>query len=103
MRNGLIYSILLQAMYPAVVIVLVETQGSMTDVCELSSTQTFRESCAVTSNHLSFTVGTRQTQTIATDEEPPYERSCAFQVEDGQQHDWEKGIGTGDAVEPDSV
>ena len=78
-------------MYPTVVIVLVETQLSMMDVCELSSMQS-REYGSIlveTSNRLSFAVETRQ-----TDKESLYERSCTFQVEDGQQHDWQKVVDT---------
>ena len=75
-------------MYPTVVIVIVETQRSMTDLCEVRSSRQGR----ATSTRLSFAVDTRQTITV--DKESRYERSCTFQVEDGQQHDREKVIGT---------
>lgn len=102
-------------MYPTVVIVLVETQRSMTDlVCELNpSTQTCRESDSIlpeTSNRLSFPVETKRT--IPTDKESSSEQSCTSQVEDGQQHDWGKVFGTAEksrqlqrtqSIESDSV
>ena len=51
-------------MYPTVVIVLVEKQRSMTDICEVSSSNASNSACpiasearAATLGHLSFAVG----------------------------------------------
>ena len=83
-------------MYPTVVIIIVETQRSMADVCEFSSsTQTCTSGTILptTPNRLSFPVEARQAVT-PMDKESRYERFCTLQVEDGQKHDREKVVGT---------
>ena len=97
-------------MYPTVVIIIVETQRSMADICELSSST---QSCG---SGGSIFPATSKRQTITTGKESRYERSCTFQVEDGHQYDREKIIGTAekshhllertrrsDSIESDSV
>jgi len=96
-------------MYPTVVIVLVETQRSMTDFCQVNCSTQSRESgstFAATSNRLPFTVETVTKQAIPTEKESRYERSsgCISQVEDGQQRDchWYSRLGKESPIRTDS-
>jgi len=81
-------------MYPTVVVVLVETQRSMTDICEVSSATKIAgpappESRPATLGHLSFAVGPMHS-TIDIELEsqwPP-----ALQSQDGEEHGIEKVI-----------
>ena len=75
-------------MYPTVVIVLIETHRSMTDLCQVQVSSSrlpswqSGESGSEASNRLPFTVETRKK--VVIDKESPYERSCTSQVEDGE-------------------
>ena len=81
-------------MYPTVVMFFVESQRSMTDICETSPSnaspfagpQAF-EACPATLGHLSFAVGPMHT---TIDDESESQRSCALQSPDGQEHNPEK-------------
>ena len=85
-------------MYPTVVIVLVETQGSMTDVCETSQSNTSKLKGPVASKalpatlgptlgHLSFEVGSVNDST--TDNETESQRRGALESQGWQEHDLE--------------
>ena len=83
-------------MYPTVVILLVETQRSMTDICDISTlnTSTLADPVAskawpATSGHLSFAIGLVH-NTI--DDEAESQRSRALQSRDGQEHSFEEVI-----------
>ena len=77
-------------MYPTVVVVLVETQRSMTDVCEISASNASTvagpmasEARPATSEHLSFAVGPVHS---TTDNEAESQRSRALQSKGGQEY-----------------
>ena len=77
-------------MYPTVVILLVETQRSMTDVWEISPSIAGRlagpalpEAPPATFRHLSFTVEPVQSM---TDNEAVSQRSRVVQSQSGQEH-----------------
>ena len=77
-------------MYPTVVMVLVETQRSMADICEISPSNASRlagpvasEARPATLGHLSFAVGPVHS---ATDNEAESQRSRALQSQGGQEH-----------------
>ena len=81
-------------MYPTVVIVLVETQRSMTDICEINVPNAGRlanpmasESRAATLGHLSFAV-----MNSTTDNDTKSLSSRASQSKDVQERDLEKVI-----------
>jgi len=83
-------------MYPTVVIVLVETQCSITDVCEISPSNASKFVGPVASNarpaalgHLSFPVGPVHS---TTDDEAESQRSHALQSQGGQEHGLEEVI-----------
>jgi len=83
-------------MYPAVVIVLVETQRSMMDVCEMSPSTESKfagpgasEGRAATFGHLSFAVGSMNS-TIENESE--FQRSRVLQNQDRQEYGSEKDI-----------
>ena len=76
-------------MYPTVVIVLVETQRSMADICEIGPPNASQlagpvasEARPATLGHLSFAVGPVHT----TDDEAESQRSCVLQSQGGQEH-----------------
>ena len=78
-------------MYPTVVIILVETQRSATDICEISPSNASRLAGPVTSaarpttlGHLSFAVRTVHS---STDNEAEPQRSRALQSQGGQAYD----------------
>ena len=81
-------------MYPTIVIILVETQRSITDICEISvlnaskfSGPVTSEARAATFGHLSFTV-----LNSTMDSEAESLRSRASQSEDVQERGLEKVI-----------
>jgi len=85
-------------MYPTVVIILVETQRSMTDMCEISPSNASKlagsmasEARPATLGHLSFAVGPIYS---ATDYDNGAEsrRSPTLQSQGGQEHDLEEVI-----------
>ena len=83
-------------MYPTVVIVLVETQRSMTDICEISSLSATKladpmasEARYATLGRLSLADGPVQSITGAKAEFWP---SSTFRSQDGQGHDLEEVI-----------
>jgi len=86
-------------MYPTVVIVLVETQRSMMDVCEINPSDAGKlvapvgsdtsEARPATSGHLSFAVGSVHS---TTDNETESQRSRALQSQGGQEHGLEEVI-----------
>ena len=80
-------------MYPTVVIILVETQRSMTDICEISPSNASRLAGSVASaarpatlERLSFAVGTVHSP---ADNESELQRSRALQSQGGQEYDLE--------------
>jgi hypothetical protein len=82
-------------MYPTVVILLVETQRSMMDVCEISSLNAtilagplVSEACPA-SGHLSFAVRPLRS---TTDNEAGSQRSRALQSQGGHEHSLEEII-----------
>jgi len=83
-------------MYPAVVIVLVETQRSITDVCEISPSNASKfpgplasEARHATLGHLSFAVGPIDT---TVDNESEYQRSRMLQSQGGHEYGLEEAI-----------
>ena len=83
-------------MYPTVVIVLVETQRSVTDVCDFSPSNASKlvgpaapEPSAATLGHISFVVGPTHS-TMDNDSESLHSR--ALQSQDRQEHPLEKVI-----------
>ena len=83
-------------MYPAVVMVLVETQCSITDICEISPSNASKfvgpvaaEARHATLGHLSFAVEPIHT---TVDNESEYQRSRALQSQNGQEHGLEEVI-----------
>jgi len=83
-------------MYPTVVTVLVETQRSMTDVCEISPSNAGRlaapagsEARPATFGHLSFAAGPVHS---TTDNEAESQRSRVLQSQGGQEHGLEEVI-----------
>ena len=77
-------------MYPTVVIVLVETQRSIMDVCEISPSITSKlarpmasEAYPATLGRLSFAVGPVHS---TTDDEAESQRSRALQSQGGREH-----------------
>ena len=77
-------------MYPTVVIVLVDTQRSMTDICESSSSNASRlvgpvasELRPATLGPLSFAVGPAHS---TTDNEAESQYLGALQIQGGQEH-----------------
>jgi len=83
-------------MYPTVVIVLVETQRSMSDICNISPLNASKfagpvasEVRAATLGHLSFAVGPVHS---TTDNEAESQRSHTLQSQDGQEHGLEEVI-----------
>jgi len=83
-------------MYPTVVILLVESQRLMADVCEISLSNTSKvvgpvlsEARPATLGHLSFAVGPVH---IKTDNEAKSQRSRALQSEGGQEYGLEEVI-----------
>jgi len=82
-------------MYPTVVIVLVEAQRSMTDICEISSSNAGRLAAPVASEarpvapgHLSFAAGPVHS---TTDNEAESQQSHALQSQGAQEHGLEEG------------
>ena len=78
-------------MYPTVVIVIVETQRSITDICEISPSDASRlarpvtpEDRPATIRHPSFVVGTTN-----SDNDAESQHSRALQSHEGQVHDLE--------------
>ena len=78
-------------MYPTVVIILVQTQRSATDICEISPSSASRLAGPVTSTarlttlgYLSFAVGTVHS---STDNETQPQHSRALQSQGGQAYD----------------
>ena len=83
-------------MYPTVVILLVETQRSMTDVCEISPSNAIKlagpvapEARPATSGHPSLAVGLVYS---STDNEAETQRPRALGSRGGQEHDLEEGV-----------
>jgi len=83
-------------MYPTVVIILVETQRSMADVCEISPSNAGRLAAPVASEvrpaslgHLPFAVGPVHS---TTDNEAESQRSRALESQGGQEHGLEEVI-----------
>ena len=84
-------------MYPTVVIILVETQRSMTDVCEISASNPSQfagppmtsGARAAVLGHLAFAVGPVYS---TTDDEAESQRSRALQSQAGQVHGSEGDI-----------
>jgi len=82
-------------MYPTVIIVLVETQRLMKDICDISLNASNiagpvgSETRAATLGHLSFDVGPIHN---AIDNELESQRSPTLRSQDGQEHDGEKEI-----------
>jgi len=83
-------------MYLTVVIVLVKTQCSMMDICEISPLNTSRlvapvasEACPATLGHLSFAVRPVHS---TMDNEAESQLSHALQNQDGQEHSLEELI-----------
>ena len=83
-------------MYPAVVVLLVETQHSMTDVCEISPSNAtqFRgpvafEARDATLGHLSFAVGSVHS---TADNNAESQRSRVLQSQGGHEHGLEEAI-----------
>jgi len=83
-------------MYPTVVIILVETQRSMTDICEISPSNASKIAGPVASQvrpatlgHPSFAVGPVHS---TMDNEGESQRSCALQIQSGREHDPEEVI-----------
>ena len=81
-------------MYPTVVIVLVEKQRSMTDICEVSSSNASNNARPVASEarpatlgHLSFAVGSTYS---TTDSESESQRPRVSQSQDGPEYRLEK-------------
>ena len=81
-------------MYPTVVIILVQSQRSVTDICEISPSTASRLAGPVTSaahpatlGHLSFAVGTVHS---STDSEAEPQRSRALQSQGGLEYDLEE-------------
>ena len=81
-------------MYPTVVIILVETQRSVTDICEISPSNASRLAGPVTSaarsatlGRLSFAVGIAHS---STDNEAEIQPSRALQSQGGQEYDLEE-------------
>ena len=81
-------------MYPTVVIVLVETQRSMTDIYEISQSNTSKiegpvasETLPATLGHLSFEVGSVNDST--TDNKTESQRRGALESQGWQEHDLE--------------
>ena len=80
-------------MYPTVVMVLVERQRSMADICEISPSNASKFSSTVSSGdraatlgHLSFAVGTKDNQLES-------QRSRALYTQEQEYGLVEKGIG----------
>ena len=83
-------------MYPTLVIVLVETQRSMTDICEIGLSNASKpagpvasEARPATLGRLSFAVGPVHTM---TDDEAEYQRWQALQSQYGQEHGLEEVV-----------
>ena len=83
-------------MYPTVVIVLIDAQHSITDICEISSSNASKlvgpvasEVQPATLGHLSFAAGPVHS---TTDNEAKSQRSCALRSRDGQEHGLEEAI-----------
>jgi len=83
-------------MYPTVVILLVETQRSMTDICEISPSNRSKlagpaasEAWPAPVGHLFFAVGQVHSR---TDNEAESQRSHALQSQDGQERGLEEVI-----------
>ena len=83
-------------MYPTVVILLVETQRSMTDICEISSSNASELAAPVASEarpttlgHLSFVVGPVYS---TMDNAAESQRSRALQSQGGQGYDLEGAV-----------
>jgi len=84
-------------MYPTVVIVLVETQRSMADICEISPSNASKVAAApvgsearpATPGHLSFA---GEPVHSTTDNEAESQRSRALQSQGGQEHGLEEVI-----------
>ena len=96
MCHHLIYILLLQPIYPTIVIVLVETQRSMADVWEISPSNASKfagpvatEVRPATFGHLSFAVGTAHT---STDIEVELSRSRTLHSRSGQEHGLEEVV-----------
>ena len=84
-------------MYPTVVILLVETQRSMTDICEIGPSNPSKlagpvgsEARHATFGHLSFAV--RTVHLSMMDNEAESQHSRALQSQDGQEDDLEEDI-----------
>ena len=83
-------------MYPTLVIVLIETQRSMMDVCETSPSNASgpmgpvaSQARSTTSGRLSFAVGPGHS---TTDSEVESQRSRALQSQGGEEHGLEEVI-----------
>ena len=83
-------------MYPTVIILLVETQRSMTDICEISPSNASKlagpvasEARPATLGHLSFAIGPVDS---STDNEAESQRSRALQSQGVQEYDLEGAI-----------
>ena len=81
-------------MYPTVVVLLVETQRSMTDICEISSSNAgglagpvVSEARSTTLGQLSFGVGPIYS---TTDNEAESQHSRTLQSHGGQEYDLER-------------
>jgi len=79
-----------------VVIVLVETQRSMTDICEISPSNAGKlaapvgsEACPATPGHLFFAVAPAHS---TTDHEAEPQRSRALRSQGGQEHGLGEGV-----------
>ena len=84
-------------MYPTVVIVLIETQRSITDVCEISSSNASKPGGPVSSKARPATLGCLsfavEPVLTTTDNETESRQSLALQSQDGQEQGLENFIG----------
>ena len=83
-------------MYPTLVIVLIETRRSITDVCEIGPSNASKpagpvasEARSTTLGHLSFAIGPIHSK---TDSDAESQRSRASQSQGGQDHRSEEDI-----------
>lgn len=86
-------------MYPTTVILLVETQRSMMDICEISPSNASKLAAPVasdarppTAGHLSFAVGRPGPVHSTTDDEAQAQLSRAFQSQGGLEHVWRESF-----------
>ena len=75
-------------MYPTLVIVLIETQLSMTDVCEISPSNGNKTAGPVASETRPATLEHLSFAQIATDNEADTQRQRALRSQGGQEHGW---------------